>query len=395
MILTYKYRYYPTKKQMVYINNTFAIIKKYWNRLLKEKIMIYKESGQVYNHLIKDVMICDEYISNDKYDVYGVQNSIMQLNDLYERNVKSNKPLKLKSDLDQNTYFINNYKNRISIEGNNIYISKLGNIRVSYSRPIPKDAIIKKATIIKTKTMKYYICISFKIERTTQKDDLNINKAVGLDFSISNLYVDSNGNKGKQIILNEEIKKYYNKLNVLYDSLHRKKYGSSNYKKTYLKILKIYEHIKNKRNDYLHKESHRIVNKYDVIAIESLNLKEMASSPYVNKKTGNQFKLGQRVYDASYARFLLFLEYKSELYGKRLITVDERFPSSQICFTCGYINKETKQFNKKTIICPQCGKIYDRDINAAKNIKKEGIRLIKSKDSKWKSTLLYFCVNII
>ncbi|MBR4237677.1 transposase [bacterium] len=382
MILTYKYRYYPTKNQMIYINNTFTVIKKYWNRLLKEKTMIYKESGQIYIHLIKDVLIYDEYISNDKYDVYGVQNSIMQLNDLYVRNNKNNKPLKLKSDLDQKTYFINNYKNRISIKENNIFIKRLGNIQVKYSRPIPKNAIIKKATIIKTKTMKYYICISFETERIIQKENLNLNKAIGLDFSVSNLYVDSNGNKGKQTIQNERISKYYNKLDSLYDSLHRKKPGSSNYKKVYLKILKVYEHIKNKRNDYLHKESHKIVNKYDIIAIESLNLKQMASLPFVNKETGNKFKLGKRVYDASYARFLSFLEYKSKLYGKRLITVDEHFPSSQICFTCGYINKETKQFNKKTIICPQCGKIYDRDINAAKNIKKEGIRLIESKMRK-------------
>lgn len=377
MILTYKYRFYPTQKQMIYINNTFAIIQKYWNKLLLEKNDYFKKYSKILNHTIQNIKINDEYIGNGNYDKLAVKSSLFQLNTLYKISIKARQTLKLKNNYSQKSYPINNYNNRILLEKDSIFIGGMGVISIANSRSIPNYAKINKAIILKTNTNKYFICISFFIEEKA-KEVVNYKSAIGLDFSIHNLYVDSNGNRNTKY-MSHEFDCYYDKLRKLYAVLKKKKKGSSNYIKIYQKISSVYEKIKNIKKDFLHKESSKIVSKYDIIVVESLDLKDMASSYYVNKETGNKFKLGGKVYEKSYALFISYLNYKCKLNGKKLIFVDRHFPSSQICNNCGFLNKEAKQLNKKTIICPQCGRIYDRDINAAKNIRDEGLRILNTK----------------
>lgn len=133
-----------------------------------------------------------------------------------------------------------------------------------------------------------------------------------------------------------------------------------------LKINKIHNKIKNKRLDYLHKLSTEITNLYDVICIESLNMKNLS-----NKGFGN----GKATLDNGYGMFTFMLEYKLNEKGKYLIRIDKWYPSSQICSNCG--NKQKMPLEKRTYVCPECGASIDRDYNAAINIKNEGIRLLQ------------------
>ena len=141
-----------------------------------------------------------------------------------------------------------------------------------------------------------------------------------------------------------------------------------NIQKQKLVIAKISKHIANQRKDYLHKKSTEIANQYDVVCVESLNMKSMS-----NKCFGN----GKATFDNGYGMFLSMLEYKLADRGKHFVKVDKWFPSSQICHCCGRVHPKMKDLRIRTMNC-DCGLTISRDQNAAINIKNEGLRILKS-----------------
>ena len=188
---------------------------------------------------------------------------------------------------------------------------------------------------------------------------------LGLDYKSNGLYMDSDGNKA--FGSNKIYRQYEKKLAKAQRKLKNKDVGSNNYYKQILKINKIHNKIKNKRLDYLHKLSTKITNLYDVICIEDLNMKNLSNKG---------FKNGKATLDNGYGMFTAMLAYKQELKGHYLVKIDKWYPSSQICSNCG--NRQKISLEKRLYTCPKCGKIIDRDHNAAINIKNEGIRLLKA-----------------
>lgn len=140
---------------------------------------------------------------------------------------------------------------------------------------------------------------------------------------------------------------------------------SNNYNKQRIKVSKLHEKIANQRKDFLHKQSRRIVNKYDCICIEDLDMRRMSQS----------MNFGKSVVDNSWGMFTTFLKYKLEENGKKLVKVDKFFPSSQLCNVCGYQNLDTKNLSIREWTCPHCKTHHNRDINAAINIRNEGMRI--------------------
>ena len=144
-------------------------------------------------------------------------------------------------------------------------------------------------------------------------------------------------------------------------NLSRKIKFSSNWYKQKTKVAKIHNQIKNSRLDFLHKLSTELVNKYNAIAIEDLNMKGMSQA----------LNFGKSVSDNGWGMFTTMLKYKTELSGKQLIKIDKYFPSSQLCSCCGQVNPATKNLNYRLFTC-DCGNSIDRDLNAAINIKEFG-----------------------
>lgn len=142
---------------------------------------------------------------------------------------------------------------------------------------------------------------------------------------------------------------------------------SNNFMKQQKRVNKIHRHIANQRNDFLHKTSTEIANRYDVVAVEDLNMRSLS-----NKGFGN----GKATMDNGYGMFLNMLEYKLNSRGKYFVKVDRFYPSSQTCHACGCVNPDVKDLSIRKWICPACGAIHDRDINAAVNIRDEGLRLL-------------------
>ena len=148
--------------------------------------------------------------------------------------------------------------------------------------------------------------------------------------------------------------------------LKHKKVGSKNYEKQKLKIAKIHKHIANQRKDFLHKESTKITNLYDVVCVETLDMQAIGNKGFHN---------GKATMDNGYGMFLNFLEYKLADKGKYFIKIDKWYPSSQLCSVCG--SKKKLALNERVYKC-ECGLSIDRDINAAINILNEGLRMLEA-----------------
>ena len=188
---------------------------------------------------------------------------------------------------------------------------------------------------------------------------------IGLDYSMPKLYVSSEGEK-------IEYPHYYRRteerLAKEQRALSRMEKGSRNYIKQRIKIAKLHEKIANRRKDLLHKESYRIAESYDAVCIEDLDMKGMSQA----------LNFGKSVHDNGWGMFREMLRYKLEDRGKRLIVTDKWFPSSQICSECGSIHPEVKDLSVKEWFCDCCLTYHDRDENAAKNIKREGMRQLSA-----------------
>ena len=209
----------------------------------------------------------------------------------------------------------------------------------------------------------------FEYESNVTPVALNSDNVIALDYKSDGLYVDDKGNcPDNHKFYRESTKKLAKAQKKLSRKVGSKKKEtkSKNYLKQLEKVNKIHRHIANQRNDFLHKQSDAITKHYDVICVETLNMRAIA-----NKKFHN----GKATMDNGYGMFLNMLEYKAANRGKYFVKVSWNYPSSQTCHNCGEIHPEMKDLSKREIRC-KCGYHNDRDVNAALNIKSEGLRIL-------------------
>ena len=369
-----KYRLYPTKEQEIFFLKSFGCCRKIWNLMLADKIKSYEgtksfgcQTPAMYK---KDYPYLKEV---DSLALANVQINLQQaFKNCFDKNRKTNTgfPKYKSAKRSRRSYTTNNINNGtgIIIENKYIKLPKIGKVRAKIHRK-PKDSwILKSATISQSSDGKFYASVLFEYEEECNYIP-DTDNAIGLDYASNGLYVDHNGNIGTN-------HKYYResqeKLAKEQRRLSRKqgsKKGetkSNNYLKQLQRVNKIHTHIANQRLNNLHELSTEIANQYDVVCVESLNMRNMSNKG---------FKNGKATMDNGYGMFLNMLEYKLKERNKYFVKIDKWYPSSQICSSCGKKHPEMKDLSIREMNC-SCGLKMQRDKNAAINIKKEGLRLL-------------------
>ena len=369
-----KYRVYPTTEQSIMFAKTFGCCRKVYNLMLSDKIEGYKATGKF--PIVTPAKYKKDYPYLKEVDSLALANKQMDLQEAFRNRFsksrkKNNGFPKFKSAKhSRKAYTTNNQKGTVAIIDNKyIRLPKIGKVKAVIHRIPDSNWIIKSATVSQESDGKYYISVLFEYDNVVNPYVADKTNAIGLDYASDGLYVDSNGNVGTN---HKYYRESHDKLAKAQRRLSRmqgsKKHEdkSANYIKQLRKVNKIHRHIANQRLDNLHKISTEIANQYDVVCVESLNMKSMANHGFGN---------GKATLDNGYGMFLSMLEYKLTDRNKYLIKVDKWFPSSQICHFCGTLHPEMKDLAIRKIIC-DCGLTISRDQNAAINILNEGLRLL-------------------
>ena len=366
----YKARLYPTKEQERIIKVNIDNSRFVYNYFLAERIRAYKEKKEklTYNemaHMLTLLKRDKDHLWLNESDAVALQQSLRDLDVAYKNffNGKSRFP-KFHSKRIKQSYRTNNQTingvDIIRIKDNRIKLSKLGFVSFRGLTPI-QDGIIKNATITREANGKYYISLCVEEEFKAKS---NNGGKIGIDLGIRSFYTD---NDGSTVSNPRFYTKHEKKLVREHRKLSKKVKGSKNREKQRIRLAIAYKKMKNCRNDFLHKLTYTLANENQVVCVERLNVKGMVRNRHLAKHIAN----------VSWCEFIRQLKYKLFEHGGLLIGVSTFFPSSQTCSECGHKNLKVKNLKIRKWTCPKCNTHHDRDINAAKNILKEGLKQLK------------------
>ena len=358
----YKFRIYPNTEQKILFAKTFGCVRFIYNRMLADKIKHYEETKQKLNNTPAQYKNGFEWLK--EVDSLALANAQMNLQAAYNnffKNPKTGYPKFKSKKSNRRSYTTNCINQNVGVENGYIKLPKVGLVKLKQHRDIPSDYKLKSVTISQNPSGKYYASVLFEYENQVQEQLLQ--SFLGLDFSMHELYKDSNGSEPVYPRYYRQAEK---RLRCEQRKLSLMQKGSKNRDKQRIKVAKLHEKVANQRKDFLHKQSKQIADAYDCICIEDLDMKTMAQS----------LNFGKSISDNGWGMFVTFLRYKLEEQGKKLVKVDRFFASSQTCSHCGYKNTEMKDLSIRAWDCSKCGTHHDRDVNAAINIRNEGMRMV-------------------
>jgi putative transposase len=328
--------------------------------MLADRIEHYKETGESLSNMLAQYKREFEWLK--KVDSLALANAQLNLNKAY-KNFFRDKAMgfpKFKTKKSNHQSYTTNCVNKnIKLENSDLILPKIGAIKIKQHRAVPDNYRLKSVTISKTPTEKYYASILYEYEEHI--DPVEPETFIGLDFSMKELFVSSNGKSAEYL-------RYYQqslaKLKREQKKLSKCEKGSNNRNKQRIKAAKLHEKVANQRKDFLHKLSRQITNAVDVVCIEDLNMKGMSQT----------LNFGKSVSDNGFGLFVPMLDYKLREQGKQLVKIDKWFPSSKMCSRYGEV-KDVLLLSERKYHCEACDTTLDRDYNASINIRNEGMRM--------------------
>lgn len=370
----YKFRIYPTEEQEIFLAKSFGCVRKVYNLMLDDRIKNYEETKKDSSKKMifpTPAKYKKEFPFLKEVDSLALANAQMNLDKAY-KNFFRDKSIgfpKFKSKKNPvQSYTTNNQKGTVALIDNKfVKVPKLKSVVKIRLHRQPKG-MIKSATISRHSSGKYSISLLCKEEVNELPKTHSV---IGIDLGIADFAILSDGQK---IDNNKFTSKMEKKLKREQRKLSRRAllakqkgvnlFEANNYQKQKRKVARLHEKVMNQRTDFLNKLSTEVIKNHDIICIEDLNTKGMLRN----------HKLAKSISDVSWSSFVIKLQYKADWYGRKMIKVDNWFPSSQICSECGYKDGK-KPLDIREWTCSICYTHHDRDINASINILTEGLRI--------------------
>lgn len=369
MLKSYKYRLYPTTDQCRKIDHTMGVCRFLYNLALETKLYAYKSHGKV----LSSIDLCYQLVGLKKdypwigeVDSQAAQASIKRLDKAFQGFFRGGGFPRFKSRRSCGSFQCPNNTRKVDWDNSTLTVPKIKGIPIVLSRRFHGN--IKTVTISKTPTGKYFA--SILVETPDHKilpKAIDPGTTVGIDLGIKSFVVSSDGRSFEP---NSRLKNNLDRLKCLSRRVSRKKNGSSNRKKAVKCLSILHEKITNQRTGYIHEITTGLIrdNQADTFVIEDLNVAGMLKNR----------KLSRAICDASWGEFRRQMQYKCDWYGKNLIIIGRFEPSSKTCADCGKINQEL-ELSDRQWTCKSCGTTHDRDLNAARNIRKMGLNKSNSR----------------
>ncbi len=379
MLKAYKYRIYPTQEQSILLAKSFGCVRWFYNFALNLTSEAYKDTGKGLSrndiiNLLPSLKKEHEWLTEPPSQC--LQQVALDLSsaflNFFEKRAKY--PNFKKKGQKQSIRF----PQQVKLGGDCLTLPKLGKVYCKVSRE--HKGKLKSVTVSLTPSGEYHAACLYDDSKDKPATSSQ-GKAIGVDMGINYYAITSDGTKHGNP---KYYRKYEVKLAKTQKQFSRKQKGSKNRNKARIKVASVHNKITRCREDFLHKLSRKLVDENQVIVVENLAVKNMVSQRVGRvsrlEATGEpvrvkNHKLAKSISDAGWGQFCTMLKYKAEWEGKTYIEVDRFFPSSKTCNHCLY-QIDNLSLDIRSWQCPKCQTTHDRDINAAINIKDEGLRLL-------------------
>ncbi|WUH99870.1 transposase [Spirillospora sp. NBC_00431] len=357
----YKYRFYPTPEQAQELARTFGCVRLVYNKALEERSRAFTAEGRKFSYAQTSVMLTawkrtPELAFLSEVSSVPLQQALRHLHAAF---------VNFFAKRAQYPAFKSRKKSRRSAEytrsafrwrDGTLTLAKMhGPLNIVWSRPLPAGAQPSTVTVSQDAAGRWLVSllVEEKISRLP-----STGHAVGVDAGITSLVTLSTGEK---VTNPRHERRDRRKLAKAQQALSRKMKGSRNRDRARLRVARVHARITDRRRDFLHKLTTRLVRENQTVVIEDLTVGNML---------GNH-ALARAISDASWREMREMLEYKTAWYGRELLVTDRWFPSTKLCSGCG-ARQDVMPLNLRSWECA-CGAVHDRDVNAARNILAAGL----------------------
>ena len=360
MLKAFKYRIYPTSEQSVLLAKSFGCARWFYNYALNLTSETYKQTGKGLSrneiiNLLHTLKKEYEWLTEAPSQV--LQQAALNLSSAF-LNFFEGRAKYPSFKKKQNRQSIR-FPQGCTLKDDALKLPKIGDVHCKISRQ--PEGTLKSVTVSVNPSGEYFAACLYD-DGKDLPEKASKGKAIGIDVGLTHYAITSDGAKHGNP---KYYRKYEKKLARRQKQLSRKPKGSNNRNKARVKVAKVHAKIVRCREDFLHKLSRKLVDENQVIVVENLAVKNMVKN----------HSLAKSISDAGWGQFCTMLKYKSEWEGKTYVEVDRFFPSSKTCNNC--LNRvDSLSLDIRNWQCPKCGEKHDRDINAAKNIRDEGLRIL-------------------
>lgn len=363
-------RLYPTEEQKILMDKTFGCARFVYNQTLADCMRSYEQSKHFpsRNERMKNLVpLKEKHVFLKEVDSKALQQSVRNFNFALDNFFKNRShfgfpKFKSKHNLKQSYRTPYDSGKADILDDKHIKLPKLGSVKTKHFDMSEVYKIFNIA-VEKTRTNKYYasICIETEVQPLPRTG-----KQVGFDLGLIDLLIGSDRTRIERpkfdYLYKDKLAKEQRKLSKMRTKLERAKLNldeCKNYQKQKYRVAKLYEHVANRAKDFNHKLSRKLVEEYDFIAMENLNIEGMRKNHH----------LAYSIADVRWYQLSNFIRYKCLWYGKEFKQVDRFYASSKICSCCGTYHKDlVNSLSVREWTCPDCGTYHDRDVNAARNI---------------------------